>query len=62
VVERCFRDLTEERLRRGVFTSVPELVSVISGHVALHNTGPQPFIWTKSVRDTLQKVIRATSR
>jgi hypothetical protein len=25
MVERFFRDITTERLRRGVFTSVPEL-------------------------------------
>lgn len=29
VVERFFRDLTAERIRRGVFTTVPELVTVI---------------------------------
>ena len=29
MVERFFRDITTERLRRGVFTSVPELVSAI---------------------------------
>ena len=29
MVERFFRDLTTERLRRGVFTSVPELVAAI---------------------------------
>jgi hypothetical protein len=28
MVERFFRDLTTERLRRGVFTSVPELTVV----------------------------------
>jgi transposase len=62
MVERFFRDLTTERLRRGVFTSVPELVSAIEDYVAHHNTDPKPFIWTKSARDILQKVIRANSR
>jgi len=38
MVERFFRDLTTERLRRGVFTSVPELVSAIDEYVAHHNT------------------------
>ena len=27
-----------------------------------HNTNPKPFIWTKSARDILQKVIRANNR
>ena len=62
MVERFFRDITTERLRRGVFTSVPELVAAIDEYVAHHNTDPKPFIWTKSARDILQKVIRANSR
>ena len=62
MVERFFRDITTERLRRGVFTSVPELVTAIDDYVAHHNTNPKPFIWTKSARDILQKVIRANSR
>jgi transposase len=59
MVERFFRDLTTERLRRGVFTSVPELIAAIDEYVAHHNHDPKPFIWTKSARDILQKVIRA---
>ena len=62
MVERFFRDITTERLRRGVFTSVPELVGAIDEYIAHHNTKPKPFIWTKSARDILQKVIRANSR
>lgn len=62
MVERFFRDISENRLRRGVFTSVPKLVSAIDEYVAHHNTNPKPFIWTKSARDILQKVIRANSR
>ena len=62
MVERFFRDLTTERLRRGVFTSVPDLVKAIDDYVAHHNIAPKPFIWTKSARDILQKVIRANSR
>ena len=62
MVERFFRDISENRLRRGVFTSVPDLVKAINGYIAHHNTNPKPFIWTKSARDILQKVIRANSR
>jgi len=62
MIERFFRDITTERLRRGVFTSVPELVAAIDEYIAHHNTNPKPFIWTKSARDILQKVIRANSR
>lgn len=61
MVERFFRDITTERLRCGVFTSVPELIGAIDEYIAHHNTQPKPFIWTKSARDILQKVIRANS-
>jgi transposase len=62
MVERFFRDITDKRLRRGVFTSVPELITAIDEYIAHHNTKPKSFIWTKSARDILQKVIRANSR
>jgi len=62
MVERFFRDITVERLRRGVFHNVPELISAIDEYIAHHNEAPKPFIWTKSARDILQKVIRANSR
>jgi transposase len=62
MVERFFRDITTERLRRGVFTSVGELEAAINDYIAHHNKAPKPFIWTKTARDILQKVIRANSR
>ena len=62
MVERFFRDITVNRLRRGVFTSAPELVAAIDEYVAQHNIKPKPFIWTKSAADILQKVIRANAR
>ena len=65
-VSRAFQQLslpvTFNRLRRGAFKSVPELVTAIDEYVAHHNTEPKPFIWTKSARDILQKVIRANTR
>ena len=61
MVERFFRDISENRLRRGVFTSVPELITAIDGYITHHNVKPKPFVWTKSARDILQKVIRANS-
>jgi transposase len=62
MVERFFRDITVNRLRRGVFTSVSDLVTAIDEYVAHHNTKPKSFIWTKSAADILQKVIRANNR
>ena len=62
MVERFIRDITVNRLRRGVFTSVSELTAAIDEHIAHHNTNPKPFIWTKTAADILQKVMRANSR
>ena len=62
MVERFFRDITVNRQRRGVFTSVPELVTATGEYIGHHNTNPKPFIWTKTARDILQKVIRANGR
>jgi hypothetical protein len=45
-----------------MFVSVPDLIAAIDEYIAHHNTNPKPFIWTKSARDILQKVIRANSR
>lgn len=38
------------------------LVAAIDEYVAHYNTQPKPFIWTKSARDILQKVIHANGR
>jgi transposase len=62
MVERFFRDLTSERLRQGVFRSVPELTAAIEEYIALHNQNPKPFVWTARANDILAKVIRANSR
>jgi transposase len=62
MVERFFRNITTDRLRRGVFTSEPELVTAIEEYLDLHNINPKPFIWTASANDILEKVIRAKSR
>ena len=62
MVERFFRDLTVQRLRRGVFTSVPELINGIEEYIEQHNENPKPFIWTAKANDILQKVVRANRR
>lgn len=59
MVERFFRDLTQNRLRRGVFKSLPDLISAIEAYLVQHNKKPKPFIWTKSASDILEKVTRA---
>ena len=62
MVERFFRDLSEQQLARGVFRSVPELIDTIETYIAHHNRDPKPFIWTARATDILAKVVRARAR
>ena len=41
MVERFFRDLTDKRLRRGVFRSVPDVIDAIDEYIVQHNERPQ---------------------
>lgn len=59
MVERFFRDITEKRIRRGVFRSVPDLIAAIEDYIDIHNQAPKPFIWTAKASDILEKVSRA---
>jgi len=59
MVERFFRDLTENRLRHEVFPSVEELITAIFDYIDHNNDNPKPFIWTGKAADILEKVKRA---
>ena len=59
MVERFFRDLTEQRLRRGIFRDVEELITAIGDYIDKHNDKPKPFVWTAKAADILEKVKRA---
>jgi len=59
MVERFFRDLTQNRLRRGTFRDVEELIMAVEGYIDNHNENPKPFIWTAKAADILEKVKRA---
>jgi len=58
LIERWFRELTTQRLRRGVFKSVPDLLAAIEEFIAQHNRHPRSFTWTAKVADILAKVER----
>src|SRR5208337_3933161 len=58
MVERFFRDITENRIRRGVFRSERELEQAIYQYIEIHNSNPKPFIWTAKASDILEKVKR----
>src|ERR1700681_542316 len=59
MVERFFRDLTQNGLRRGVFRDVEELIVAIGAYIDKHNNKPKPFIWTAKAADILEKIKRA---
>jgi transposase len=62
MVERFFRDLTTNRIRRGVFHSEADLIAAIEEYLAVHNANPKPFIWTARATDILEKVKRGRAK
>ena len=58
LVEQWFSALTERRLRRGVFTSVADLVEAIELWAEHWNDDPKPFIWHQSAEEIITKVRR----
>ena len=56
LVESWFSQLTQKRLRRGVFRSVPELIAAINAYLQHYNQTPTPFVWTATVDAILDKV------
>src|SRR3989441_551652 len=58
LVERWFRELTEKRIRRGVFTNVPELIAAIEEFIDANNDAPKAFVWTATVDRILEKISR----
>jgi hypothetical protein len=59
LIERWFRDLTDKRIRRGTFKSVPQLIQVIMDYLAAYNQNPKTLVWTAKAEDLLAKVRRA---
>jgi transposase len=46
LVERRFRELTQQRIRRSSFRAVQELVTAIKDYIENHNQHPQVFVWS----------------
>jgi transposase len=62
MVERFFRDLTTNRIRRGVFHSEADLIAAIEEYLEVHNANPKPLIWTARADDILEKVKRGRAK
>lgn len=62
LVERWFAEITNKRIRRGIFRSVRELESAIREYIAVHNDDPRPFVWTKNADEILASIARFAKR
>lgn len=58
LIEGWFSVLTRKALRDASFKSVAELENAIDVWASNWNNDPQPFIWTKTVNDIINKVQR----
>ncbi len=56
LVERWFREITDKAIRRGVFHSVPDLITAIEDYLKASNDNPKPFVWTATAHAILEKV------
>jgi transposase len=59
LIERWFREITDKRIRRSAFHSVPQLIEAIMAYIQKHNEHPKPFVWTAKAQDILEKIRRA---
>lgn len=62
LVERWFAELTNKRIRRGVFRSVRELETAIREYIDVHNDDPKPFVWTRTADQILDSIARYARR
>ena len=62
LVERWFAEITNKRIRRGIFPSVKELESAIREYIDVHNEDPRPFVWTRTADQILASIARFAQR
>jgi transposase len=56
MIERWFRELTDRRIRRGVFPSVHDLIAAIEDYLNNHNQNPKIFVWSAPVERIMAKI------
>jgi len=59
MVERFFRDLTQQAIVSGSFQSVRDLVEAIDTYLAHHNLRAKRYVWQASGTEVLRKITRA---
>lgn len=55
LVERWFAELTNKQIRRGVHKTVQALEQDIRTWIAAWKTDPQPYVWTKTADEILER-------
>jgi len=55
MVERRFREPTDKAIRRGAFTSVPDLIAAIEASLTANNDDPKSFVWAATAQEILEK-------
>jgi transposase len=61
LVERWFAEITNKRIRRGSFESVPQLIKAIKDYIKTWNKSGRSFSWTKKPDEIIAKIKRAQS-
>lgn len=56
LVEIFFSTLTDKAIRRGICHGVPDRIDAIQTYLAAHNENPEPFTWTATTDQILEKV------
>ncbi len=59
MVERFFRDISENRIKLDSFTSVANLEQAMGEYIEHHNKNLKKFIWTTTADDILAEATRA---
>ena len=62
LVERWFAEITGKAVRRGSFSSVPDLIEAIEAFIRAWNRDPKPFVWHARAEEILEKLERARRR
>ena len=60
--ERWFAEITNKRIRRGIFRSVKGLEHAISEYIDIHGEDPKPFVWTRTADQILASIARYAQR
>ena len=61
-VERWFGRISQQAIRRGTFTSVPDLIRRIHEFTNAHNAAAKPFVWVATAQSIIDKIARLSTR